>query len=243
MSIRVTPKMRFNLDMMARLHRDTVPNIVTRAINDVFSSEVEGLWDYGGADSENGHHRRLDNCLWAERASDRLANMAFNCDRLLSSSDVRLWSYIKAQPRFWRPQAPQTEQCLLRDVLASEWDAIQEANRSIEEAKLMGSTPTTLEAVVPVASQVQRNEPANAYSVFKQKVLSQKTQSRAQSIRNGRDLQKLLKILGHSAAIHSVAANPAGTVIAYLQDDPSDVDESCSGLDKIFGGHIRAEPA
>ena len=54
MSIRVTPKMRFNLEMMARLHRDTVPNIVTRAINDVFSSEVEGLWDYGGADSENG---------------------------------------------------------------------------------------------------------------------------------------------------------------------------------------------
>lgn len=244
MSIRVTPKMRFNLEMMARLHRDTIPNIVTRAINNVFSSEFEGLWDYGGTISEVGYLRPLDNCLWAERASDRLANIAFNCDRLLTSSDVRLWSYIKAQPRFWREQVPQTEKGLLRDVLASEWDAIQEANQSIEEAKLMGSTPTTIEAVVPVASPVKSKEPATVFSLFKQKVLSQKTQSRAQSMRNGRELQKLVRILGWKNAVHSVTANAAGTVIAYIEADPAcDVNQLCSGLDEILDGHIRAEPA
>lgn len=124
LSVRLTPKMRFGLEMMARLHRDTIPEIVSRAINDVFSSELEGLWDNEGH-VESGGKRHLLNLLWADRPSDRLANIAFHCPDLLSTAELRLWTKIKSERKFWSEPDVQSERNLLRDTLAECWDALQ----------------------------------------------------------------------------------------------------------------------
>lgn len=122
-SVRVTPKMRFGLEMMSRLHHRPIPELVVNAIQEVFSSEIEGLWDDKGP-REGGGRRSLLNVLWAERASDRVANIAFECPQLLSGPERRLWGVVKADERFWTEKGVRRASTLLRDELAANWNNI-----------------------------------------------------------------------------------------------------------------------
>ena len=122
-SVRVSPKMRFGLEMMSRLHHRPIPDIITNAINEVFSSELEGLWDDGGP-PEAGGRRHILPVLWAERASDRIANIAFVCPQLLSGPERRLWKTVEADTRFWKKPGSRAQSNLLRDELAAHWETI-----------------------------------------------------------------------------------------------------------------------
>lgn len=123
-SVRVSPKVRFGLEMMSRLHHRTVPEIVSDAIDQVFGSEIEGLYDDKGA-PEAGGKRPLLNLLWAERPSDRLANIAFECPQLLSSPEKKVWSQVLDDPRFWTTAKARTPRNLLRDELAARWEELE----------------------------------------------------------------------------------------------------------------------
>jgi len=122
-SVRVSPKVRFGLEMMSRLHHRTVPEIVSDAINQVFSSELEGLYDDNGP-PEAGGQRPLMNVLWAERPSDRLANIALECPYLLSSPEKKVWSQVIADPRFWTTAKARAPRNLLRNELAAHWEEL-----------------------------------------------------------------------------------------------------------------------
>jgi hypothetical protein len=122
-SVRVSPKVRFGLEMMSRLHHRTVPEIVSDAIDQVFGSEIEGLYDDKGA-PEAGGKRPLLNLLWAERPSDRLANIAFECPQLLSSPEKKVWNQVLADPRFWTTAKAHTPRNLRRDELAAHWEEL-----------------------------------------------------------------------------------------------------------------------
>lgn len=115
--------MRFGLEMMSRLHHRPIPEIITNAIQEVFTSEVEGLWDDQGP-AEVGGQRPLLNVLWAERVSDRVANIAFECPTLLSGQERRLWKAIEADKRFWAMPEVRIPSNLLRDELAARWEVI-----------------------------------------------------------------------------------------------------------------------
>ena len=122
-SVRVSPKVRFGLEMMSRLHHRTVPEIVSDAINQVFSSELEGLYDDNGP-PEAGGQRPLMNLLWAERPSDRLANIALECPSLLSSPEKKVWNQVIDDPRFWKTAKARTLSNLLRNELAAHWEEL-----------------------------------------------------------------------------------------------------------------------
>lgn len=123
-SIRMTPKMRFGLDLMTRLHSRPMADVVTYAIEEVFTSEIEGLWDHNGPE-EVGGKRYLLSLLWAERASDRFANIALHCPQLLTTAERRMWSRILHMPELW--SCPERgEPSLKREVLAQQWAGIQE---------------------------------------------------------------------------------------------------------------------
>ena len=119
-SVRVSPKVRFGLEMMSRLHHRTVPEIVSDAIDQVFSSEIEGLYDDSGP-PEVGGKRPLLNVLWAERPSDRLPNIALECPYLLSSPEKKVWNQVLVDPRFWTTSKARTSSNLRRDELAAQW--------------------------------------------------------------------------------------------------------------------------
>jgi hypothetical protein len=122
--IRITPKMRFGLELMSRLHGRPMAEVVSYAIEEVFSSEIEGLWDDQGA-PEAGGKRPLLSLLWAERASDRLANIALQCPQLLTNAERRMWARIERMPELWSG-AGGTEVDLKRDVLEEQWPTIQQ---------------------------------------------------------------------------------------------------------------------
>lgn len=123
LSVRITAKSRFGLELMSRLHRRTIPEVVSYAIEEVFTSEIEGLFDDRGA-PETGGKRYLLPLLWAERPSDRLANIALHCPELLLPSEKRMWTHITTLPNLWRGtgRAPAD---LEREALAAHWSSIE----------------------------------------------------------------------------------------------------------------------
>ena len=123
-SIRMTPKMRFGLELMSRLHNRTLPEVVGYAITEVFTSEIEGLYDNRGPE-EVGGKRYLLNLLWADRASDRLANLAFQCPELLTIPETRMWSRITQIEQLWSGDA-RDETHLNRDALAERWQSLEQ---------------------------------------------------------------------------------------------------------------------
>lgn len=124
LSVRLTARMKFGLEMMSRLHHTPIPDIVTRAINNVFSSEHQGLSDFEGDLPETNGYRDLLKLLWSERPSDRLVNIAFHCPTLLSLDEKKLWSMIKNMHEFWLEPAVYAEQNVRRDYLALHWEEL-----------------------------------------------------------------------------------------------------------------------
>jgi hypothetical protein len=120
----MTAKMRFGLELMIRLYQRPMTEVISLAIEEAFSSEIEGLWDDKGP-AEAGGKRPLLNLLWAERGSDRLANMALRCPELLSPGERRMWAYITKVPHLWSGDGRE-ETDLNREALAAEWAAIGE---------------------------------------------------------------------------------------------------------------------
>lgn len=118
---------------MSRLYHESIPDIMARAVNGVFSSGYQDLSDYDGDIVEVDGHRDLMKVLWSERPSDRIANIALHCKKLLAAPEIRLWDLVKSKPEFWADSADFTEESLRRDVLATQWDALQEefAKRSM----------------------------------------------------------------------------------------------------------------
>lgn len=123
-SVRMTPKMRFGLELMSRLHARPVAEVVSYAISEVFTSEIEGLYDDQGP-VETGGKRYLLNLLWSDRASDRLANIALQCPQLLTTAERRMWTRIEQMPELWSGDV-RDESHLLRDVLAQRWTEIEQ---------------------------------------------------------------------------------------------------------------------
>lgn len=124
LSIRLTPKMRFGLEMMSRLYHESIPDIISRAVSNVFNAEHQGLSDFEGDTPETNGYRDLMQLLWSERPSDQLANIAFHCKKLLAGAQIRQWYYIKSQPEFWSDHSNISEASLLRDHLATRWEHV-----------------------------------------------------------------------------------------------------------------------
>ena len=127
-SVRVTPKVRFGLEMLSRLRNTPMPDLVIRAIQDLFTSENEGLWDYDyePVQGEPNGPRFLLDILWADTASERLAKIAFNCKGLLSLDERRLWQRILGEAKYWHQSAERTEDQLKLDALEQDWASLQQ---------------------------------------------------------------------------------------------------------------------
>lgn len=95
-SVRLTPRMRFGLELMGRLHQETMPEVVARAISDALTSGKGGL--FVGADASTGLPFDLLKRVWADRESDRLANLALHYPAIMSRRERELWERIESSP-------------------------------------------------------------------------------------------------------------------------------------------------
>lgn len=129
-TVRVTPRIRYGLELMARLHQESIPEVITRAISEAFTSEDGGLFVY--VDDDKSQPRNLLDRVWADRPSDRLVNLALRYPAVMSRTEKTMWSVVRGTPKYWRSErarraALPEESALLRDAIAEDWTAIGQA--------------------------------------------------------------------------------------------------------------------
>jgi hypothetical protein len=106
---------------MSRLHHEPAPDILIRALNNLFSSEHIGLFvDFPGEELP----KNLLELTWAERESDRLVNLAQVFPSLLTASEKLAWEEIRSTDTYWTTSKKGRE--LNRDAVAHDWPAIKE---------------------------------------------------------------------------------------------------------------------
>ncbi len=127
LAVRVTPKVKFGLEMLSRLHGTSIPDLVNRAIKDLFDSKTEGLWDHDKrlADGQQTEPINLLETLWAEKSVDRFINIGLNCEHLLTLDEKRLWRHVCNEPRYWSHETARTKNELLRDKLDYDWEILK----------------------------------------------------------------------------------------------------------------------
>lgn len=126
-AVRLHPKTMFGIELMRRLHKESVAEVVTRAIEDAFWNDTGGLrMPIPGTDmSEN-----LLEVAWAERPSDRVANLAFCYRQALTRTEEEIWKDVEKSEKYWRADqkgepSSRSKETLQRDVLAEDWEGLQ----------------------------------------------------------------------------------------------------------------------
>jgi|SRR6185369_1529131 len=121
LTLRIPEKTKYGLMLMSRLHHEPVADIVIRALNNLFSAGRVGLIIKVPGDKDPMH---LLDAVWAERESDRVANLAMTYPQLLSASEKLAWDAISEDTRYWETTIQGSE--LKRELLAQEWSYIKE---------------------------------------------------------------------------------------------------------------------
>lgn len=130
LTLRITPKVRYGLELMARVHRETIPEVVARAISEIFAAEEGGLFVFTDDDGE--HPKNLLNLVWAERPSDQLINLALRYPSVMSRAETATWHRILETPKYWRTErarrsATPPESALLRELVAQDWGVLSQS--------------------------------------------------------------------------------------------------------------------
>lgn len=134
-SVRLSPKYRYALDLLARMSQQSVGAAVEGLIRDRFgealkSPSFEPLAD-ANADQLARALKAADKTgvsatfalTWDPRESDRFINIATNAPGLLTEDEELIWRLIKEAPAYWKSGEIQ------REILRAHWEAIVRAAR------------------------------------------------------------------------------------------------------------------
>lgn len=133
-TVRLSPKHRYALDLLARLGRQTVSATIETLIRDRFGAEQtaprEGPPDSGDADlfasamrSGQKSAGEVLSITWDPREADRFLNVASCAPGLLTEEEELTWRLIREAPALWKGRELDREQVRIH------WDAILKAAR------------------------------------------------------------------------------------------------------------------
>ena len=98
LSIRVPARLKYGLELIARYHHESVPDVIVRAANDVLTSEYRGLMvDMPGEDLPVFLLPRV----WDENEAVRLVKLALVYPALLRPVEKAMWRAISADEKYW----------------------------------------------------------------------------------------------------------------------------------------------
>lgn len=144
LSIRIDPRVKYGLELLARLQRRSTTGVVEWAIQEAFGRE---LFDPGDND---GHPTKLDeelDRLWQINEIERLVALALRRPQLLTFEESRAWKVLKDTAAFWKHQRyPDFDAFHWKDVLP-QWDKLAPLlNEAVERNIVRGLTPEELSA-------------------------------------------------------------------------------------------------
>jgi hypothetical protein len=124
LSVRIPARLKFGLELMAKLNREPMTDVLVRALNDSLSSENGGLFvDIPGEDLPVF----LMPKVWDEREAVRLVKLALVYPVLLSLDQQTLWKLIAADDRYWVRWAKAGKKSTpTRQVVDLQVDALEE---------------------------------------------------------------------------------------------------------------------
>ena len=98
LSMRITPRMRFGLELLARHRRTTVGGVVALCVEKMFETKGEGLRMV----PDNGltEVNILDK-VWSPYEHERFAKLAEYAFNLLSDQEKYLWGVVTDATKYW----------------------------------------------------------------------------------------------------------------------------------------------
>ncbi len=127
LSLRMTPRTRYGLDLLARVNRMSLSQVVELALENAFRGER--MYTLESRSNEQQQRVNVLDATWAERPWVRLAQLALVSPELLSFREVRLWETVKETKYYWTADGPPSERKQVADrmnhkVLQGDWDEL-----------------------------------------------------------------------------------------------------------------------
>lgn len=120
LTARIPPKTKYGLTLMQRLHHETPPAVLIRALSNLYSSEQIGLVTHiRGADMP----RHLLNEVWSESEAERFAKLAQARYDLLTAAEKLAWQRVTSDERYWARS--EGVKSLNLPALEQDWPAIK----------------------------------------------------------------------------------------------------------------------
>ncbi|MEI6828010.1 MAG: hypothetical protein WCK54_20655, partial [Desulfuromonadales bacterium] len=113
-TIRLTPKMRYSVELLARVQRrNSITAVIEFAIDKLLQDQATGL-----VDADKGF---LPDLLWDENESTRFVKLCLNRPELLTYDEGVLWRVLQLEKDCWLDvRVPNYS------VISAKWDAINE---------------------------------------------------------------------------------------------------------------------
>ena len=128
LALRADPKMRYGLELLARIQRRSLSSVIEWAILKAFSDPSDGLeMEESGHNRLTGKHssNRLE-LLWDTDEIVRFLNLCFFENSLLSFDEEIVWDLIKNNGYYWLHDSGYNSFC---------WDVRDSANLNIEKVR------------------------------------------------------------------------------------------------------------
>jgi hypothetical protein len=127
LSIRFTPKLRYQIEIAGRLERRNLSNFIEDCIHRILQQQP---WPEHGEQPSVGEF--IENYLWSVQASDRLVKLGIHAPNLLEYEEQRIWALITELPGLWEtemnrfglPSKPYHESKFNFLKLRDNWDKI-----------------------------------------------------------------------------------------------------------------------
>lgn len=101
-SVRLPARLRYGVELISRLNREPMTDVIVRAIDQGMTAEHGGLLvDLPGEDLPVN----LLPKVWDEREGVRLVKLALVYPVLLTAAEKALWARIREEPRYWDGKA------------------------------------------------------------------------------------------------------------------------------------------
>ena len=97
-SVRIPARLRFGLELTARLYNEAMTDVIVRALDDALTSENGGLFVRLRGQSLPVN---LLPRVWDEREAVRLVKLALVYPALLSLKESKVWEAVRASDKYW----------------------------------------------------------------------------------------------------------------------------------------------
>lgn len=127
LSLRLTPRTRFGLALLARVNRLSLGQVVEEALENAFYGEGPGTLERRIGRSRE--RVRVLDVTWDERPWVRLGKLALMGPELLTAPELRLWETISQTSSYWRKGYANTDSETLaagmkHDAIEPDWDQL-----------------------------------------------------------------------------------------------------------------------